>query len=200
MKIIIVGGTGLIGKAVAAELSKRHEIITASQNSGDFNVNITSPESITALFEATGSVDAIISTTGKVEFVPFEKMIPENYQLGLNHKLMGQVNLVLIGRNYLNEGGSFTLTSGILNVDPIATGSSAAMVNAAIEGFVRSAAIEMPRGLRINAVSPTVISEAMGSYAPYFRGYEPVPAAKAALAYSKSAEGRQTGQVIKVGH
>jgi hypothetical protein len=56
----------------------------------------------------------------------------------------------------------------------------------------------MPRGLRINAVSPGVITEAMPDYAPFFRGFEPVPAARAALAYAKSVEGAQTGQVYRV--
>ena len=111
---------------------------------------------------------------------------------------MGQINVVLAGLHRINDGGSFTLTSGILNRDPIQYGSSAAMVNGAIDGFVKSAALEMPRGIRINCVSPTVISEAMEGYAPYFRGYQPVTAARAALAYSKSVEGLQTGQIFTV--
>ena len=112
---------------------------------------------------------------------------------------MGQVNLLLIGREYANDGASFTFTSGILNRDPIRTGASAALVNGALDAFVKAAAIELPRGLRINSVSPTVLLEAMGSYAPYFRGYKPAPAADVALAYAKSVEGLQTGQTFIVG-
>jgi NAD(P)-dependent dehydrogenase (short-subunit alcohol dehydrogenase family) len=112
---------------------------------------------------------------------------------------MGQVNLVTVGLIFLNLQGSFTLTSGILSHDPIRFGSSASMVNAAIDGFVKSAAIEMPRGIRINAVSPTVLQESMKQYGDYFSGFEPVPAATVALAYCKSVEGAQTGQVYSVG-
>lgn len=126
-------------------------------------------------------------------------MSADDFTLGLENKLMGQVNLLLIGREFANDGASFTLTSGILNRDPIRTGASAALVNGAIDGFVRSAALELPRGLRINAISPTVVQEAMGSYAPYFRGFKPVNAAEVALAYAKSVEGLQTGQVYQVG-
>jgi NAD(P)-dependent dehydrogenase (short-subunit alcohol dehydrogenase family) len=115
--------------------------------------------------------------------------------VGLNSKLMGQVNCVLIGLDYMNDLGSFTLTSGILNHDPIAAGASAAMVNGAIDGFVTSAAIEMPRGIRINAVSPTVVTEALNQYGPYFRGFEPVPVQRVAHAFSKSVEGLQTGRI-----
>jgi NAD(P)-dependent dehydrogenase (short-subunit alcohol dehydrogenase family) len=111
---------------------------------------------------------------------------------------MDQVNLVLIGRDYLSDGGSFTLTTGVLDTDPIREGTSASMVNGAINAFVAAAAIEMPRGQRINVVSPGVIEEAMEVYAPFFRGFEPVPAARAALAYAKSVEGAQTGQVYRV--
>jgi NAD(P)-dependent dehydrogenase (short-subunit alcohol dehydrogenase family) len=125
-------------------------------------------------------------------------MAAADYEIGLNDKLMGQVNLVLIGRESISDAGSFTLTSGVLDADPIRFGSSASMVNGAINAFVVAAAIEMPRALRINAVSPGVIEEALEGFAPYFRGFEPVPAARAALAYSKSVEGAQTGRIYRV--
>ena len=71
-------------------------------------------------------------------------------------------------------------------------------MNAAIEGFAAAAAIELPRGLRINAISPTVLTESMGSYGPFFPGFEPVPAERVALAYQRSVEGAQTGRVYRV--
>jgi NAD(P)-dependent dehydrogenase (short-subunit alcohol dehydrogenase family) len=111
---------------------------------------------------------------------------------------MGQVNLVLIGREFVSDGGSFTLTTGLTDSDPIRMGTSTSMVNGAGNAFVMAAAIEMPRGLRINAVSPGVISESMADFGQFFRGFEPVPAARAALAYAKSVEGAQTGRVYRV--
>lgn len=150
------------------------------------------------MYQKINKLDAVISTSGKVHFAPLSEMNSELYWIGLNHKLLGQVNLVTIGLNYLSEAGSFTLTSGILNRDPIRLASSAAMVNAAIDGYVKTAAIELPRGLRINAVSPNVVSESMDKYAALFRGFIPVPAAQVALAYAKSVEGAQTGQVYYV--
>jgi NAD(P)-dependent dehydrogenase (short-subunit alcohol dehydrogenase family) len=113
---------------------------------------------------------------------------------------MSQVNLVLQGLHHVNDGGSFTLTSGMLNVDPAPLGASAAMVNGALEGFVRSAALEMPRSTRINLVSPTVIKESLAQYGEYFPGFEAVSAERVALAYRKSVEGAQTGQVYRVGY
>ena len=198
MRILVIGGTGTIGQAVVSELSPRHEIIIASYKRSDITVDIADRKSIESMYKNIGNIDAVISTTGQVHFGFLSEITEEQYAFGLNNKLMGQVNLVSLGLKYLNDGGSFTLTSGILNRDPIRLGSSAAMVNAAIDGFVKSAAIEMPRSLRINAVSPTVVAEAMDKYADFFRGFLPVPAATVALAYAKSVEGAQTGQIYCV--
>ncbi|ODN42437.1 short chain dehydrogenase [Piscirickettsia litoralis] len=199
MKILVVGGTGLIGQAVVSELKDCHDVIVAGYSDGDVQVDITDVYSIQQMYRQVGPVDAIVATTGKVTFAPLEKLQSTDYQLGLDNKLMGQVNLVLEGIENLNPGGSFTLTSGILNIDPIAQGMSAAMVNGAVEGFVRGSAIEMPNSLRINAVSPTVVEEALGVYQDYFRGFKSVPVKEVALAFSKSIEGKQTGQVYRAG-
>ena len=198
MKIILVGASGTIGKALEQELKERHEIIRVGLSSGDLQADITDPASIRALFEKAGPFDALISAAGKVHFGALAEMGEAEFAVGLKDKLMGQVNLVLIGREFANDGASFTLTSGVLSHDPIRFGASASMVNGAIDSFVRSAALELPRGMRINSVSPTVVEEALPAYGPYFRGYKAVPAAEAALAYAKSAEGAQTGQVYRV--
>jgi len=200
MKIIIAGGTGTLGKAVAETLSKRHTIVVAARDHGDVRFDMMDPSSVRKMYQTVGEFDALIATTGKVHFADLAAMTPEDYQMGLQNKLMGQVNLVLIGQHYINNQGSFTLTSGILAHDPIRGGTSASMVNAALEGFVKSAAIELTSGIRINLVSPTVLTESMEKYGNYFHGYEPVDAARAALSYSKSVEGLQTGQVYRIGY
>ena len=199
MKILLIGASGTIGSAVDKELSQRHEIVRIGRSSGDFQVDISDSTSIRRLFEQTGKFDALVCAAGNVTFAPLAEMSEESFALGLKDKLMGQVNLVLIGREFANEGASFTLTTGVLSHDPIRSGASAALVNGALDSFVRAAAIELPRGLRVNSISPTVLVEAMGSYAPYFRGFKPVPAADVALAYAKSVEGLQTGQTYRVG-
>src|SRR5580693_7435155 len=197
MKILIVGANGTIGKAVAAELSARHEIVTAGRSSGTFQVNTADPKSVRELFSAVGKLDAVVCAAGNVQFGPLEAMTAEQFDVGLRDKLMGQVNLVLVGREFVEPGGSFTLIAGVLTQDPIRGGASASMVNGAIESFVRAAAIELPQH-RINAVSPTVLEESLATYGSYFRGFEAVPAKRAALAFSKSIEGSQTGQIYSV--
>ena len=199
MKILLIGATGTIGSAIDRELSPRHEIVRVGRKSGDFQVDISDSASIRNLFEQTGCFDALICAAGNVNFVALGEMSEKDFALGLQDKLMGQVNLLLIGREFANDGASFTFTSGVINREPIRTGSSAALVNAALDGFVKAAAIELPRGLRVNSVSPTVLTEAMGKYAPYFRGFKSVAAADVALAYAKSVEGLHTGQTYQVG-
>lgn len=199
VKIIVVGGTGTIGKAVAKALSQRHTVIIAGHKSGDIQVNIEDNQSIEDLYQSVGKFDALVATTGNVKFFEFSKLTEKDFYIGLQSKLMGQVNLVRIGQQYINDHGSFTLTSGLLSQDPIRYGSSASMVNAAIEGFVKGCAIEILRGIRINVVSPTVITESLPQYGPYFLGYEPISAERAAMGYIKSIEGLQTGQVYKMG-
>ena len=198
-KIVVIGATGTLGQAVSAELKARHEIIEVGATRGQYHVDSTDPASIEKLFREIGKVDGVVTTTGKVHFGPLPEMTVEQFWVGLRDKLMGQINVVLVGQQYVNDGGSFTLTSGILTDEPIREGANATTVNLALEGFMRGAAIELPRGIRINVVSPTVLTESLGAYAPYFRGFEPVTAQRAAQAYLRSVEGAQTGRVYRVG-
>lgn len=197
-KILLIGASGTIGQAVLANLSARHEVITVGRSSGAHRADFSKPGSVAALLKAVGRVDAIVSAAGNLHFGPLAEMKPEQFNLGLQDKLLGQVQLALLGQHCLNDGGSITLTSGIVGIEPIRNGANATAVNAAIDGFVAAAAIELPRGLRINAVSPTILTESVGSYGPFFPGFETVPAARAALAYQRSVEGGQTGRVYRV--
>ena len=203
LRILIIGASGVLGRAVAAELAPRHDIVTAGSKSGDIRIDIADPASIEKGLAAAGPLDAVACAAGRVNFAPLSAIAPalidqSSYGLGLADKLMGQVNLALVARDRLRDGGSITLIAGVLSQTPIAAGSSASMVNAAVEAFVMAAAVEMPRGLRINAVSPTVFEESMEDYGPFFRGHDPVPAARAARAFSRSVEGPETGKTYRV--
>ncbi len=198
MKIVIVGATGTIGKFVVAALQERHDIVKVGNRGGDHQVDVTDSSSIRALFKKIGRFDALVSTTGKVHFGDLAAMTEKEMQIGLQNKLMGQVNLVLIGRDHINDNGSFTLTSGLLNHDPIRYGAAASLVNGALDGFVTGAAVEMPRGLRINVVSPGVLTESLPVFGDYFRGFESVAGKRVAQAYVKSVESLQTGKVYSV--
>jgi NAD(P)-dependent dehydrogenase (short-subunit alcohol dehydrogenase family) len=196
MRILVVGASGAVGRAAVAELGKRHEIVTAGRKSGDLRVDITDEASIRALFAETGKVDAIVSTAGHVHFGPLVSMTGEQFKSGLLDKLLGQVNLALVGLHHVSDGGSITLVSGVVNRDPIRGGANSGTVDGALDAFVAMAAIEMPRGIRINTVSPGLLEDSVEAYDGYFPGHEPVSSARVGLAFAKSVEGALTGKVI----
>jgi NAD(P)-dependent dehydrogenase (short-subunit alcohol dehydrogenase family) len=199
MRVLVVGASGRLGSAVVAALAGRHEVVAASR-SGDHHVDLTNPASIAALYRSVGTLDAVACTAGKTPYAALDTLTSEQWSTGVHDKLLGQVELVRLGLDHVADGGSFTLVSGVLGHDPIRTGAVAATVNGGIDAFVRAAAIELPRGLRINAVSATVFEEAWDHYGPLFPGFKPIPIADAARAYVKSIEGPATGQVIRVGY
>ena len=199
MKVIVIGASGTIGQAIAANLASRHEVIAVGSKSGQYQADIADIASVRTLFAQVGKVDAVVVAAGSVHFGPLAQMQPEQFEIGLKSKLMGQVNVAQVAQDYLNDGGSITLTSGIVGRETIRYGASASMVNSAIEGYARGAAVELARGLRINVVSPTILQESLEAYGPYFLGFEAAPAARVALAYSRSIDGAQTGQVYTVG-
>ncbi|KUM26662.1 short-chain dehydrogenase [Mesorhizobium loti] len=199
MKILQVGSSGVIGRAVTAELGQRHQIVTASRSTGEFRVDIEDPRSVENLFQQVGEFDALVCAAGAVHFAPLAEFSVGQYAVGLQSKLMGQVNLVRSGLKYLRDGGSFTLTSGPTNDDPIPLGTSSAMVNGALEGFVRGAAIELRRDRRINLVSPTMLEESASLFGSYFMGTKGVATSDVVQGYVKSVEGAQTGCVYRIG-
>ena len=198
MRILIVGGNGTIGQAVVEKLKEKHELILAGRTSGDVHVDLTSVESIEGLFKKVGHVDAIINASGAATFRGVEEMTPEDNMVAVQSKLLGQINLVLIGQEYLRNDGSITLTTGIMKDAPIPGGASAAMANGGVMAFVKSAAIDFTHGKRINCVSPNVLVESYDNYQDSFKGFVPVPAERVAMAYVKSVEGKQTGQEYQV--
>jgi NAD(P)-dependent dehydrogenase (short-subunit alcohol dehydrogenase family) len=196
MKFLVVGSTGLIGSYVAKTLSKHGTVIGVSRTT-QISVDVTDPASIKAMYEKVGKVDAVASCIGKVAFKPVAELTYEDYLMGLKDKALGQVELVRAGIEFLNDAGSFTLMTGVLARDPIPSGSVAALANGAIESFTLAAAIDLPRGIRINTVSPNVLVEAT-SYHSSFPGFHQVTAQSVADAYVKSILGKQTGQIYKL--
>jgi NAD(P)-dependent dehydrogenase (short-subunit alcohol dehydrogenase family) len=198
MKVLLVGATGRLGTAVGRALTGRgHQVITVGRTSGDVRGDITDPEQTAEVFARVGDLDAVASAAGDVPYKSVVDMKPEDYLSAYRGKVAAQLELVRQGTQHVAERGSFTLIAGILNREPIVTGSAAAMVNGAVESFVRAAAIELAPQ-RINAVSPTVFAESMAAYGHLFPGVTPVAVDLAAAAYVRSIEGAETGQVFIV--
>lgn len=197
MKIVIVGASGTMGQYLANVLEKEnHEVIRASRSSEEIQVDTTSTQSIEAMFARIGTFDALISTAGETFVGPWKNLNDQTFKKGIVGKMMGQINLVLIGQHYINPKGSFTLITGALTHEPQINFANASAVNGAVEGFVRASAIELSNGIRINAVSPTVI-ENSPQYFPYFPGEIPTTMKQLEFAFKKSLFGAVTGHIIK---
>jgi len=195
MKLVLVGASGTIGQAVASALSQRHEMVAVTRHTEPVRVDISSAASIQALFEAIGPVDGVISASGAARFKPLAQLDDADFTFSLHNKLMGQVNLVREGLRRVRDGGVIVVTSGILSRLPAPGGSAISLVNAAVEAFVRAAALEAPRGIRVNVVSPPWVSETLTKL-----GMDPkagLPASIVAQAYVRAVEGSMTGQVIE---
>ncbi|KEQ19622.1 short chain dehydrogenase [Endozoicomonas numazuensis] len=198
MKIVVVGATGTIGSALVYALQNDHEVIAVGNSRGDYQVDMTSEDSIRELMGSLGHFDSLAVTAGNVAFNSLQAMTSAEWQKGVDSKLMGQINLVRYALKALNENGSITLTSGIIAREPIPKGISACTVNGAVNHFVKAASLEMPRGIRINCVSPTVLKESSATYGDFFPGFIPVPASTVAQAYKKSIMGIQNGRIFEV--
>ena len=194
MRVMVIGATGTIGRAVVEKLLARHEVVTVGYKNGEHRVDISSVHSITKLYETVGFVDAVVSAAGVAKFAPLDQLTDEDLLLSLNNKLMGQVNLVRLGCRYVRDNGSFTLTSGVLGREPMQGSAAISLVNAGLDGFVRAAALELPRGLRVNAVSPVWVKETLVTLGMNLTGG--MPADQVALAYLESVEGKRNGDVI----
>ena len=199
MRILLVGGTGIIGKVVSKKLKNNYQVITAGRNSGDVHLDMMSKDSIESVLKSLGMLDGIVITAGEVAFKSLIEMTEEDFYIGIQSKLMGQINIVQIAQKYIVDNGSFTLTAGLLNHDVYPGFVNAVMMNSAIEGFVKSAALELPRGIRINAVSPGLMPETQMIYGEQtFPGLNTVSEEKVANAYYKSVASGQTGQIYLV--
>ncbi|HZV81307.1 MAG TPA: short chain dehydrogenase [Geobacteraceae bacterium] len=197
MRVILVGGTGTIGREVARALGANHEeVLIAARSGAELQVDIVEPASVEALFKQVGSFDAVVSAAGSARFGPLDDLEYDDFLFSFRNKLMGQANLVRIGRSYINDNGSFTLTSGVLAREPMPGSSAVSMVNAGLEGFARAAQLELERGVRVNVVSPVWVQEtllAMGRSTA-----EGMPASLVARAYVASVTGTMKGSVLDV--
>ena len=197
MKILVIGGNGTIGKPVSKYFSETDEVIVAGRKSGDIQLDIVNTNSIKKALEQTGKVDAIVCIAGEAKWDDFENLSEQDYYIGIKSKLMGQVNLVRIGQEYINGNGSITLSTGILGDDPVIKTASAAMVNGGINSFVKAVSLELNGSPRVNVVSLGMVEDAYEKYKGIFPGHNPVPMNKVVKAYERSVKGNGNGEIIR---
>ena len=194
----MIGASGTIGNHIYKRFSKKHEVVCASRNGADLEVDITDAMSIETMYKSVENVDAVICAAGPAKFGAFGEMTEDDFYVGIRGKMMGQVNLVRIGQNYVNDNGSFTLTTGILADEPVVGSTALSLANGAVNSFAVAAALELKRGLRVNVICPTLVEDSVEKYDGFFPGYDPVSMKRVANGYVRSVEGKITGRIIRI--
>ncbi len=192
MRVIVIGGTGTIGGAVVEALQGAHEVIAASR-SGEPRVDLADAGTIARLLERFDDVDAVVCCAANAPLVP---LTDERLVASIEPKLLGQLTVAIHAARRLRDGGSITLTSGAIP-EGTADASGGALVNAGLEAFVRAAAQDLGRGLRINAVSPGWVAETLAELG--MDATQGVPAADVARAYVAAVEGAMSGEILRPG-
>jgi len=196
MRVVVIGATGTIGKAIVQAFTPRHEVVPVSRR-GDQSADLEDPKSIDRLYRMLGRIDAVICAAGEAKFAPLAQLTDEDFAFAVRSKLVGQVNVIRLGLGYVADGGSITVTSGILATHAVPGSGAVSLVNAGVEGFVRAAALEAPRRIRVNAVSPAWVAETLQALGMPLTGG--LPAAVVAQAYVRSVEGNQSGAILRPG-
>ncbi|MFJ6670204.1 short chain dehydrogenase [Actinosynnema sp. NPDC091369] len=198
MRIIVVGGGGTIGRRVVPALRSRgHDVVVAARTSGDVHVDLSAPATIEVMYREVGPVDGVVSVAAHGELDEFGTLTSDALRENMRAKFFGQVDLVLTGRHHCSDGASFTLTSGIFadHAWPHVTGGG--VISGALHSFTLSAAVELPRGMRINVVSPTITDDSVDAFGEHFPGLRPVPVDELVDHYLHCVEGTDTGRVIR---
>jgi len=193
MKVLVIGASGTIGSAVADALEDSHRVVRASR-SGPVAVDLEDPSSLDALFDEVPDLDAVVCCAASGPLVDFETAADDEIAAGMRGKLLGQVSLARRAVRHLRDGGSVTLTGGTFSA-PLAGGSLGALINSGLEGFVRNAAGELPRNVRINLISPGWIKETLESMG--MDSADGTPVAEVARAYVEAVEGTAQGRTIR---
>lgn len=196
MRILVIGAHGTIGREIVNALSGEHEVISASRSNAEVSVDIRDVASIKAMYAKVGRVDAVVSAAGSGAWKPLADLDDDDFSRSLGYKLMGQVNVVRYGFGHVSDGGSITTTSGILSRSPMPGSAAISLVNSGLEGFTRAAALEAPRGIRVNVVSPPWVTETLIEMGSTDLSHG-LPSATVAKAYVRSVTGSETGQVIE---
>lgn len=195
-KVVVVGGSSGIGLATAEQAKKLGADVVIASRSADkvkaaadkigakgIPTDVTSDDSVTALFKACGPVDHVVITAAQLKSGPFKTVAMEDVRATFEGKFWGAWRCARAAD--IRAGGSITLVSGFLSIRPRPGSAIVGAANGALESLTRALALELAP-VRVNCVSPGIIDTPI-------RAAMPEAARKEMLA--KTAAGLPVGRV-----
>ncbi len=224
-RVVVIGGASGIGFAVAqAALREGAQVVVASSQEARVQaaaaqlgdgatgaaVDVNDEASLAGFFARVGPFDHLAFTAGDWGgslFAPTRDLDLAAAQAGFTVRFWGALAAVKHACPTLRDGGSITLTSGMLAHRPMKGAPVATAVGGAVEHLTRGLAVDLAP-LRVNAVCPGIVLtertrqmpeemlKAFTAQLPLPRGADPAEAAEAYVYLMRG--GYTTGQVLWV--
>ena len=176
---VVVGGTGVLGGALAEGLARagafvviagrgadrgaaRLDAIKAAGGDGTFvSVDAINRESMQALLEATlhatGRIDILVNSAGVNSSVPYFDIPDDDFAKVLDTNLKStHLGCQIFGAHMVEHGGGAILNIGSVSADkPLSKVFIYSASKAAVVNYTKNVARELaPRGVRVNVLCP----------------------------------------------
>lgn len=160
---VVVGGTHGMGEATARLLrDEGADVLVTGRRSGDVHLDLTDLRGLDALADAVrsrfGQVDLLHLNAGYAQLEPYDAVTEERYDRTFAVNTRGLFFAVQRLAPLVRDGGAIVVTSSVADQggspDMLVYGAAKAAARSLVAGF---AAALLPRGIRVNAVSPGFI-------------------------------------------
>ncbi|MDB4168101.1 SDR family oxidoreductase [Polaribacter sp.] len=167
-KILVIGGSKGIGKAIIASLIEKNNIINLSrtapslthENLTHYNCDILSDE-----LPQLEAVDTLIYCPGSINLKPISRLKLDDFRADFEINVVGAVKAIQQYLPLLKRGNtpSILLFSTVASKLGMPYHASVAAVKSGVEGLVKSLGAELAPTIRVNAIAPTVTDTDLAS-------------------------------------
>jgi 3-oxoacyl-[acyl-carrier protein] reductase len=160
-KIIIIGGSKGIGKAITESLLNEHKVINISRTSPDFqhsNLSHFSCDVLTDELPQIEEADGLIYCPGSINLKPFNRLSIDDFKTDFEINVIGAVKCIQTYTKALStsDSASIVLFSTVATKLGMPFHASIATAKSAVEGLTKSVAADLAPKIRVNAIAPTI--------------------------------------------